>query len=310
MSKEVATLMVAILLFPLVAWAKSPAETVRQAVLQEYSGARIGELEALDGEHKGIWEVEFTLHGEEYEAFVTESGEIKKVEKDDGPGATFGIGLFHETSIYRGTKSEREASPILFFEHGKFELSVTDGLRAFYDLSNKKNGKLSLFGFLRMDEGFEIDESAYLRGMDETSPSFELGFRYTVEKPFGEIWIDFLRDVSSEHEGNEFSLSFVKEEKVGSFFIRPMLKFSYQSSEMTNYFYGVSPAEVRADRPAYSGDSDLNISLKAVFRRPINERFAFAGLVEYIRYGSEVTNSPLVDEDHSLQFAIGGLFSF
>ena len=79
---------------------------------------------------------------------------------------------------------------------------------------------------------------------------------------------------------------------------------------MTNYYYGVSPSEARLDRPAYTPDGTMEISLQAFFRRPLNERYSLGGLVEYTRYGSEVMDSPIVEKKNEFQVAFGVMFSF
>ena len=94
------------------------------------------------------------------------------------------------------------------------------------------------------------------------------------------------------------------------FDLQPELNFKSMSADVVDYFYGVSEAEARADRPSYDPGSSFEAGVEVLVQRPIGAGFTVGGLGKLTAIGGEIRNSPLVDADYELSLALGVLYSF
>jgi outer membrane protein len=167
-----------------------------------------------------------------------------------------------------------------------------------------------LSGSLQFEEGYDADDSAYFDGMDEIGTPYSAGIQF--EAVWGNVGakLAFEQDVSGEHDGQEVEVSFFYTTFFAGFELRPELNVTWMSSDVVDYFYGVSDAESRPDRPAYSPGSSFEIGVELLVQRPLGADFTAIGLVGVSTVGGEIKDSPLVDSDYEIEGTLGVMYSF
>ncbi len=159
-------------------------------------------------------------------------------------------------------------------------------------------------------ESFDASDSPALAGMSEPDMVASLGFVGSFQTDFAEVELVAVNDVTGEHDGQKIELH-VKTMLPfqGAFFI-PEITATYLSEEVTDYYYGVSAAESRPDRPTYSPDQAVNIKIGLLVRYPLFKGLNLIGMVENTWYDQAITDSPLVGEESRFLATVGILYTF
>ncbi|MGD9161465.1 MAG: MipA/OmpV family protein, partial [Desulfobacteraceae bacterium] len=133
-----------------------------------------------------------------------------------------------------------------------------------------------------------------------------------LEMMFGdfETGLEVLHDLSSEKSGQEAEFSLVYPWIFAGFEFRPGLSVSWLSKKRVDYLYGVSAREAAVNRPVYNPGSSFEIGVELMIQKPLFGNFTLVGLVEASKMGSEISNSPIVDEDVEVEAVLGVMYSF
>jgi outer membrane protein len=104
-------------------------------------------------------------------------------------------------------------------------------------------------------------------------------------------------EILDRHDGFISQLAFSLPLRWGRSFIIPAVELIHQTSDYTNYYFGVSPMEARPTRPEYVAGSALNTELKIRWGYEITEKWLLSGSLGLEYLDSEITNSPIVGRD-------------
>ena len=289
---------------------------IRDAIERRSPGATITEIREEMWKGQLITEVELTArNGIDYEVRIADNGEILTVNEEKdlpliGGELTIGVGVRAEQEIYRGMDSEIQPVPFLRYENGPFELQAYDGIGASLNVLQTDHFAVSVFGSLDLKEGYDPDDSDFLEGMDELDTLYGAGVAFEAGYGGWEAELSFHQDLSGEHDGQEVELGLGYRWWMLGFEWRPKVSVTWMSEDMVDYFYGVSAREARADRPVYSPGSAFEVGAQLLIERPFWERFTWVGMVEIATFDSEITDSPLVDEDYEFEAVVGVTYSF
>ncbi len=219
------------------------------------------------------------------------------------PGNMAGMAVLIIDDGYRDMESRTLAVPFLRYEKGRFFLNgPTLGFHLYQNDSSSVSAVLSAgFG------GYDARDSAYFTGMADRDFSAFAGIQW--ERRFGRSYSLSLMagtDVTGHADGMMGRASVTRNWFAGSWRVAGSLSVDWISDDVTDYYYGVLPEEARADRPAYQGTATWNPGCSVMATRSFGERAVFTVMVGYGRYGSGITDSPLVEQDESL-FGMMGL---
>lgn len=166
------------------------------------------------------------------------------------------------------------------------------------ELGRNQNINFSLSGGFDFG-GYNDDEARdtpILQGMDEREGAFAIGPKIEWENPWVNVEAKWMADVTGDREGNSASLTF---EKSWLFFrkvmVSPYVGMNWLDDSFVDFHYGVREHEVRSDRPAYVGESTINIEygLRAAYM--FDKQSSVLVDVRMTSLGSEIKNSPIVD---------------
>ena len=154
------------------------------------------------------------------------------------------------------------------------------------------------------------DRHTYYEGLEEREQSLDAGIEVGLKQNWGEVKLDWVTDTLNRHNGQEVRFSYRYRFESGPWSISPFVSWTWQDANLTNYYFGVSEAEARPDRPAYSpGDSQwVGFGLNTAWR--VSDRIEFFGNFAFSGADTNIVDSPLVAEDGFSALFVGGTYMF
>ena len=243
---------------------------------------------------------------------VSAFGVEAPAEKYAGTREVFmaGAGAVITRNPHKGIGTESRGIPLFFYQREKLSLY---GPIANYSLLD--DGGWQVRGLARMRfEGYEEDDSRYLRGMDDREWTLELGG--SVSRGFGpgELTALATADVLNEHRGHEVRLSYDYDFRgafnVPELSLTPGVGVTYRSSDLNDYYYGVRSDEATPGRLQYDvGDSSgLLTSLRLNYM--LDEQWSVMAMASVQWLGSEITDSPIVEKHYMASLLLGMMYRF
>jgi len=235
-------------------------------------------------------------------------GDIPKGTVALGAGWRFGdspyVGIDHVGSIWHD--GDYDLMPFYFYEG---ERLFAHGSTAGVHLIEKDTFSFDAILSYRFDR-LEADVDEFFYTVEDREQTLEGGLAASVRGDWGELSLEGLLDTQDTHNGYAVDLTYRYEWQTGKWTVSPFASVVYRDSDLTDYYYGVSAAESRSDLPEYTAGSSEAI------RAGVNTSYAwskrmrvFANVsVDYL--DSEVSDSPLVDEDFLPTAMVGFAYAF
>lgn len=207
--------------------------------------------------------------------------------------AGLGLATRMEQSRYRGGGTRYDLVPLYLYEGDVLYLhSYRIGLK----FDDKPERRFDVFLSHRF-EGYPYDRiPASLAGMEGRDPGMDLGTSYQRRGPWGNAYIEYLRDVSGNSHGSEVRLGYGYEWRSGRLRLRPTAMLAARSAKLNDYYYGVRPDEAAPGRPAYAAGSGVNRSIGLYASYELSRRWRLLAGATATRWSDEVRRSPIVDE--------------
>lgn len=201
---------------------------------------------------------------------------------------------------------QRDLVPLYLYE-GKyvFARGTAGGLHLFRNDAFEFN-LYTRYRFQKLDP----DSHTYYEGLEERKQSLEAGIELGLKQDWGELKLDWVTDTLDRHNGQEARFSYRYRFESGPWTFSPFINWTWQDANLTDYYFGVSEAEARTDRPAYSpGEAQwLGFGLNTAWH--VSNRIVFFGNVAFSGAESNILESPLVDEDGFSAVFVGGTYLF
>lgn len=223
------------------------------------------------------------------------------------PRWTLGLLAIERDAPYRQLDEDLLVVPLVRYEGERVYLR---GLRGGVVLAREEGFELGAFLQGRGD-GYEAKDSPYLLGMDDREFSLDAGLAASWRVPrVGQFEVSLATDVLDRSGGQEAEVSWTGLVRAAGWQILPAVALKWQSSDMVDYYYGVRPDEALPGRRAYSPGSAIFPELSVLATRPLGERWQLFARAGYTWLPSEVTDSPLVDQDGRTSVIVGLGYTF
>jgi len=233
---------------------------------------------------------------------------IDDIEYHMKDGVVLGVGVVYPQRPYKGYDNDVSVVPIIIMEYKRFFIDRTEfGFHVLDNDDDEGNLEVSLMAAPRFG-GYEEDDSPDLAGMADRDHSFEMGARLKWKTEYFNITLKGLADVANKHQGQVAQVQISKPFIEG--FLTPRIAVEWQSKDFVDYYYGVRSGEAIAGRPAYSGEDTVNFIYGLTIAYPLNEHWVLVGDVQYMYFGEEISDSPIVDEDGVMTYAGGIVYQF
>lgn len=240
---------------------------------------------------------------------TAQAADVGDREPTEEYASTWGIGagVGIKRSPYRGVGNETNALPLLSFQNRYVRI-----FGATIDAKLPSAGPLdfSLRAKYGLGDGYKSSDSSYLSGMARRKGGLSLGVATTWHSDLVDVSLEWMR-ATSNSKGSRLRLTAERSFEVGERLrLTPHVGIERSDRKDVDYYYGVRDSEIRPDRPGYEGrattDIDVGVRLDYAFTRQHN---LFVDLGAQ-RWGSGVTDSPLVDRSTSPFLRMGYLYRF
>ncbi len=221
-----------------------------------------------------------------------------------------GVGMLVFTKPHKGGDTEIYPLPMVFFRKGRLVIS---GTNINYYFIHRDGWAVSALGKGRF-EGYDDDEGLFLNGMHDREWTYELSVAVSKEFGWGKLTGSFSSDVLGEHKGHEIQFKYSKLFKnifgVESLSTVPMIGMNWRSKQLNDYYYGVEGTEVSAIRAMYEAGSSVGVLAGLRVDYSLSEKWNVFGAFNYEWLGGEITDSPIVGEDHRSSLLVGAMYKF
>lgn len=163
------------------------------------------------------------------------------------------------------------------------------------------------------------DDSDYLEGFEDREFTVNGGVSVTAYmkfdgSDFGEVTFKALTELTDEHDGQEYELSYRKKVDVNKRVkLIPYVGFTNISEDKALYNYGVTAEQALANSlvdSAYGPDAATNPFVGITAYYFINDKHMLLGDLEIMSLDSTLKDSPIVAEDSQATLALGYLYRF
>jgi outer membrane protein len=206
-------------------------------------------------------------------------------------------------SPFVGGEDDAQLLPYLAYETDRLHIGIDEISYALIDTQN-----LELSVMLDPRYASDLPDTVLFDGLTRDD-AFEAGISASYSFGAASANLSLQHDVSGVHNGlaGAFSLSY--EVELGSIELDLNAGVKLQDADLNNYLYGVSAADVTADRAAFEMDNTINAFAEVTALMPISENAFLLGEVTYTDLG-KAADSPLVDRDQKTDVTLGLLFQF
>ncbi|WP_396614866.1 MipA/OmpV family protein [Lysobacter soli] len=226
----------------------------------------------------------------------------------DEPGsAGLGFAFRAESSPYVDGDTRDDFLPLYLYEGERFFLRANEaGVRMW------RNDTMGLEGFVeRRLEGYPEDEApASLEGMTVRNTGADLGVRFYFQHDASRWDAAVRHDVAGLSHGTEVRAGYAYTIERERWRLQPVAIASWRSGDLNDYYYGVAPFEARDDRPAYDAGDGWNATLALYGKYRIFQHWSLVGGAYVTKLSSEITNSPVVDDDVQWGVMAGAAYDF
>lgn len=206
--------------------------------------------------------------------------------------AGLGMAWRFEDSLYQDGGMRYDLVPLYLYEGERFYLQA---YRVGVKFQPKPTQRYDMFLTHRF-EGYPYDViPPSLVGMAARSPGLDAGISYRWREPWGNYFVEYLRDVSGSSLGSEFQVGFSYDWRTDGLILTPSIVFSVRDAKLNDYYYGVLPGEATATRPAYEVGAGLNSRIGIDARYDWTRHWHVIGGIYSTRWTDRVRFSPIVE---------------
>ncbi len=135
------------------------------------------------------------------------------------------------------------------------------------------------------------------------------GFEYTFSTALVDVQLQYVTDFTGIHHGDEVRVALAKYWVSGRHRVSTSIGAIWQSSEVVNYYYGVTGPEADL-RGTYSADAALTPVARLDWNYQLTERWDLRLLANYRQLPDEISASPLINDNKVITVFIGGVYHF
>lgn len=135
------------------------------------------------------------------------------------------------------------------------------------------------------------------------------GIEYQFSTDIADFQFQYLSEFTGLHHGDEVRLSIAKHWSSGKHHVIGSLGAVWQSEEVINYYYGVTPPEAD-ERGTYTADAAITGIARIDWNYELTERWDLRFLASYRRLPDEIAASPLINDNKVITVFVGGVYHF
>nr|WP_136252740.1 MipA/OmpV family protein [Ningiella ruwaisensis] len=223
-----------------------------------------------------------------------------------------GIAGIGSLTPYRGVSSESLIVPIVAYEG---ERIIWRGPSFQYKFTGTERGEPSLRLSIELAPNeLEASESNELNGIEDRNLSFLAGLRYVYPTAYGQFNAVYQTDITGEHNGQRGALNFERpifQDPQRRWMINAGVQVEYLSSNYADYYFGISREEAARsifEEYAVGAVWQGGITLGGYYQ--FNQDWQVIVSTRFLSLASDIKNSPIVEDDYTIDGFIGVTYQF
>src|SRR5688572_14638642 len=144
--------------------------------------------------------------------------------------------------------------------------------------------------------GYESTDSETFAGLADRAWTVEVGPSFGWRGPVHVDWTSFVDLLRNQH-GSNHVLRFSLPRAYPRGYLIPEIGFHRYTRQFVDYYYGVPVEAALPGRPAFEGEAANGLSLGLAWGLRVTPHWILTGAVDIERFGSQIADSPLVDDD-------------
>ena len=228
----------------------------------------------------------------------------KAAATETGSGWLLGGGVAVTDPGYVGFSRQVTPLPLIFYHYGRLFFA---GISAGYLVSDGGHYRLALVVQPTLNR-LKSSDSPQLAGIQSRQWSLAGGASLETFGGWGRLKLGLFHDLLDRNNGTSANLDYRFPFRTGDWTLSPGIGLRWQDSNLTDYYYGVNPAEARPGRPAYSPASAASPYVSFGVATSMSAHWQFRGDISYQRFGSAIHNSPIVDRSGSPTLFVGFIY--
>lgn len=218
-----------------------------------------------------------------------------------------GAGLVWSQQAYGTTTTS--PVPIIDFDSTYFRMrGDTADLKLPWISSKALN--VSLRSRYMFGEGFSSDDAEILNGMDRRRAALWSGPAMDLRTTYLDLSVEGMFDMSGFSEGRRVNVVASRTFFINGIGLTPRVGATWLDGNTVNYYYGVRPNEVTAERPAYEGSSTINleVGISAFYAMGDNHLLMLDAGITHV--GDGIARSPITVDRNLASVMIGYAYKF
>lgn len=231
------------------------------------------------------------------------------VDAASGLGNRPSIGITSSTTTrpYTGIGTQNALLPYFSFSARQFYVR---GINVGYTAVNNDRFGLDVVAVPRF-LGYGNDDSPELETQVSTNYSLHAGLSLTVPLRNFQLNTQLLTDVLNESGGSEITSTLSRTFTFNALSVTAAGSLNWQDSSLVDHYYGVRNSGGSNTAPTnYVAGSTTNLRASITSAYPVNDSLTVIGSASFTRYGEEIVDSPIVDNETTTAVTLGIVYSF
>ncbi|MDA0989323.1 MAG: MipA/OmpV family protein [Verrucomicrobia bacterium] len=211
----------------------------------------------------------------------------------------FGFGVVSRSSPYRESSTSRhQVIPALTYIGNRIQVY---GPRAQVGLIGDGRWRLALTATYRFN-AYDESDSVFFEGLGDRRGTLMFGPAVKVQLPGGVgFTANYQHDILDRIGGGSTQLGINKQFQFGSYRLTPSINLKWISAELANHDFGVPQSAARDNRPAYAPGSTTSVEPALSLFKDITTSWLAIVSISVDLLANDVSASPLVDDDYTIQ---------
>jgi outer membrane protein len=222
---------------------------------------------------------------------------------------SIGASVIYAESPYRGGQDRYIPLPVINYEGEDFWFrSLQGGYYLWKDPQNQLS--LTLLGSPQEYKPSDNDLGD-MKGLDKRRMTLMGGATYRHTADWGIVRTSLLGDVLNNSNGMIWDLTYLYRFQMGDFSLTPGIGATWNSANQNRYYYGVSGHEsARTGISRYNPDDSWSPYVELSASYQIAPQWNASVMGRYIRFDSEIKDSPMIDKSGQALIWTGVSYTF
>jgi outer membrane protein len=216
-----------------------------------------------------------------------------------------GIGVSQTENIYVDADDSQTIYPYLTkLVPSALDDGVTFGRDGAYGVRWLSSSGFEIGALAKLQTlGYEASDSELYAGLADRAWTIEVGPTFGWRGPVHVDWTAFV-DLLRNHAGLNHMLRLSAPRTFPRGYLIPELGYHRYTRQFVDYYYGIGDEAAVPGRPAFEGEPADGWSLGLAWGVRMAPHWIFTGAVDVERFGSEISDSPLVDDDDQTRLTL------